>query len=426
MKSRLLTMLASGSALAVPVLAAPDTALAQTDFFVRDRNVSVKERPHPEYEALGVRWGAFHAYPQLQSDVSFDSNIFATDGNEESDTLIRLAPSVEVESDWSRHSLTAFARGQKTWSGSYGSEDYQTWSVGTAGRLDVRRRTTLGAGVDHAREVEPRTSSNSPQSIAEPIRYDRTQAYLTASQTFNRLRLSGRADARSFDYQDGVTIGGTPVSQAGRDQTTYELTGRADYAISPATAVYARVSMNDRAYDFAGTVSEPKRDSNGVNALVGIDFELSNLVRGEAGVGYLNQSFDAAAYGSISGLSTRVRLEYFTTPLLTLGLTADRSVGDASAVGAAGFLSTTVQLSADYELRRNVIVEARVGFAQEDFDVIDRQNDRWFGGIRATYLLNRRLGVTASYDYENRNSSGLDRINDFNANRFMISLVAQY
>lgn len=422
MKLRLLTVLATGGALALPSV----SAQAQTDYFARDRNVSVKDRPHPEYEALGVRWGSFRAYPRVQADIGYDSNIFATDTDEQSDTLIRLAPGVEVESDWSRHSLTAFAKGQSTWSASYGSENYQTWSVGTAGRLDLRRRTNLGGGMDYAREVEPRTSSNSPQSIAEPIRYNRAQAYVTGSHSFNRLRFSGRGDVRSYDYHDGVTLAGVPVPQSDRDQTTYEITGRADYAVSPATAVFARVSFNDRSYDAAGTALTPKRDSSGVNAIVGVDFELTNLIRGEAGVGYLDQSFDDPLYGSTSGLSTRVRLEYFPTQLLTLGLNADRSVGDSGVPGSGGYLSSTVQLTADYELRRNVIVEARAGFAQEDFDAIDRQNDRWFGGVRATYLLNRRLGVTAAYDFENRRSSGFDRTNDFNTHRFVLSLVAQY
>jgi hypothetical protein len=83
-------------------------------------------------------------------------------------------------------------------------------------------------------------------------------------------------------------------------------------------------------------------------------------------------------------------------------------------------------VTADYELRRNIIVEARAGFSQEDFDAIDRQNDRWIGGVRATYLINRRLGVTATYDFENRRSSGIDRTNDFNTHRIALSLVAQY
>ncbi|MNL21422.1 hypothetical protein D3C87_1427110 [compost metagenome] len=77
-------------------------------------------------------------------------------------------------------------------------------------------------------------------------------------------------------------------------------------------------------------------------------------------------------------------------------------------------------------MRRNIIVEGRVGYINEDYDVIDRQNDRWSAGIRGTYLINRRLGVTASYEYEDRSSSGVDRINDFNTSRFMVSLVAQY
>ena len=72
MKLRLLTVLATGGALALPT----SGAQAQTDYFARDRNVSVKDRPHPEYEALGVRWGSFHAYPKVQADVGYDSNIF--------------------------------------------------------------------------------------------------------------------------------------------------------------------------------------------------------------------------------------------------------------------------------------------------------------------------------------------------------------
>ena len=157
------------------------------------------------------------------------------------------------------------------------------------------------------------------------------------------------------------------------------------------------------------------------------DLSLSGVpIEGEAGVGYLDQSFDDPLYGSTSGLSTRVRLEYFPTQLLTLGLNADRSVGDSGVPGSGGYLSSSVQLTADYELRRNIIVEARGGFVQEDFNAIDRRNDRWIGGVRATYLLNRRLGVTAAYDFENRSSSGIDRTNDFNTHRFVLSLVAQY
>lgn len=422
MKLKLITVLATGGVLGLPALVHAQTP----DLFARDRNVSVKERPHPEYEALGVHWGTFYIYPRAQFDVSHETNVFATETDEQADTILRLAPSVEVESDWTRHSLTAFARALETWSANYGSENYTTWAVGTAGRLDVRRTTNIGAGADYASEVEPRTASNTPQSLLEPIRYERAQAYVTASHVFNRLRISGRGDARSYDYRNGTRLNGTPVIQTDRNQTTYEATFRADYAISPATALYARVAVNDRVYDEPGTILTPKRDSSGVNALVGVDFELSNLVRGEAGIGYLDQSYDNDVYGSISGPSTRIRLEYFPTQLLTLGMTADRSVGDSGAIGSAGFLSSTVQFTADYELRRNVIIEGRVGYANEDYDVIDRQNDRWNAGIRGTYLINRRLGVTAGYEFENRRSSGVDRINDFNTSRFMISLVAQY
>lgn len=401
------------------------TAAQDVDNFARDRNIAVTQRGRPELEALGLRWGSLMAYPKVQLDLGHDSNIFASETGESSDTFIRVAPRVDVESDWSRHALSAYARTALTRHAEFDNENNETWTVAANGRLDVERFTEITGGLEYSRLVEPRTSSNAPQSIAEPIDYDLVAVYVGGSHTVNRLRGTARFEVREFDYQDGRTNSGGLVEQDDRDQVTYEATGRVDYAISPATALFGRVIVNERNYDVASAFT-PLRDSRGFNAIVGANFELSNLVRGEAGVGYLEQNFEDPSFGAFSGLSTNARLEYFATPLLTLGLTADRSVGDSGIVGSAAFLLTTVQGSADYELRRNILVNARVGYSEEYFDSIDRRNDRWFGGARVTYLMNRRIGLTASYDYESRDSSGLAAINNFSANRFLLSIVAQY
>lgn len=401
-------------------------AAQDVDLFARDRNVAVSQRPRPELQALGLRLGSFMAYPKLQGDIGYDSNVVAADVDERSDTLFRLSPSVDVESGWSRHSLSGFARAAITRYSEYSQESNETWAVGTAGRLDVQRWTAVQGGLEYARQVEPRTSSSAPQSIAEPIEFDSLLANLGATRTFNRLRASGRFDVRTYDYKDGISVAGSVIEQDDRDQTTFEGTGRLDYAVSPATALFGRVTVNSRQYDDTGSSLTPNRDSEGINAILGANFELTNLVRGEAGLGYLQQTFDDSRYGELSGLSANARLEYFATPLLTLGLTADRSVGDSGVIGSAGFLATTLQVTADYEFRRNVLVAARLGHANEEFDAVDRENGRWFGTVRATYLMNRRLGLTASYDFEKRNSEGLQAINDFTANRFLVSLVAQY
>lgn len=409
------------------LLAAPSVAVGQeAGLFARDRNVAVTQRGRPELEALGLRAGSVMIYPQLQFDLGHDNNVLASDTGRQADSFGRFTPRVDLESDWSRHALRASAEAALTRYRDLSNENTDTWRVSGFGRLDVQRDTQVTGGADAARLFEPRTASNTPQAIADPIEFDARTAFLGVSHTLNRVRLTGRADVRRYDYRDGRTVGGALVEQDDRDQTTYEGLARVDYAISPATAVFARAVWNDRRFDNAGSLVTPLRDSNGVNAIVGANFELSNLIRGEAGVGYLRQRFDNPLYGEFSGLSANGRLEYFATPLLTLGVTGDRSVGDSGIAGTAGFLNTVVQVTADYELRRNIIVGARLGRAVEEFDAIDRENTRTFGALRATYLMNRRFGVTATYDFETRDSDGFNAINGFTANRVLVSLVAQY
>ncbi len=395
------------------------------DMFARDRGVSVTERPHPEYEALGSRLGAWLVYPKVQADFGYDSNVLAAETEEISDAIITLAPEVEFESDWARHSVTGFARGRATRYVDNESENTETWALGAAGRFDVQRGRNLRGDFSLAREVEPRTASNTPASIAEPIEFDRFSANVGSTWSFNRLRLVGTAGVQLYDYQDGVSVSGVVVPQDTRDQTTTTASLRADYAVSPATAVFVQVEGNQRRFD-NGDALTPLRDSDGVNLLAGANFELGSLMRGDVGVGYIAQSFDNALYGNLEGFSGRARLEYFVTPLVTLGLNANRSVTDSGIVGSAGILSSRVEATADYEFRRNIIVEGRLGVLGEEFDTIDRDNDTYYAGVRATYLMNRSVGVTGSYAYETRQSSGAAAINDYGAHRLILSLVLQY
>lgn len=419
------------SSLSLPVgllmcAVAPSIAAAQsTGFFARDRNVAVTQRPQPDYEALGFRLGSFRLYPSLQADAGYASNVLAADTNEQSDLFYRLSPKIEAESDWGRHSLTGALRSSTTRYQDLSDEGSTTWGVGGAGRYDVTREATVTGGLDYSRQIEPRTSSNRPDLIAQP-EYSVLAGYVGASNTFNRLRASGRFDLRAYEFKDGVSSGGAVISQRDRDQTTYEATGRLDYALSPATALFGSLSLNDRQFDTSIVATTPNRSSSGYRALLGANFEASNLVRGEVGIGYLRQEYDNTLYGEFSGATGSVKLEYFATPLLTVGVRADRSIGDSGIPGTAGFLSTLVEATADYEFRRNILLNARFGRDLEELDVIDRENERLFGGVRMTYLMNRRLGLTASYDYESRDSSGAAAITDFTAHRWMVSVVAQY
>jgi hypothetical protein len=396
--------------------------------FKRDRNVSVRQRPHPGYEALGLRAGAFMVWPKLNATVEYNDNIFATTANTQNDTIWHVTPEVDVTSNWSRHALDLYARGTINRYSDFSTENTNDYSVGGQGRIDVLRTAQINAGADWSRLTEPRTSAAS-LGQAKPVQYELASAYLSGAREFNRLRVSGRFDVRNFNY---LNISGNR-QQHDRDRELTILTGRADYAVSPDTAFFVQVAGNNRDYRLGVTPSVvatypgfQNRDSNGVEVLGGANFELSATARGEIGVGWVKQKFDNTKFSDISGFGARAQVEWFPTQLTTVTFTGTRTIEDAGIIGASGYLSSNVGAQVDHELLRNVIVSGQVGFGDDKYKGIDRDDKRYTAGVSATYLLNRSVGVTVGYNHFKQNSRGAAGSGEFTVDKIGATLTLQY
>ena len=57
------------------------------------------------YEGTGARLGSFWFLPTLDAGLFYDSNIYATSGNETGSLGSYIAPRLELESNWGRHAL---------------------------------------------------------------------------------------------------------------------------------------------------------------------------------------------------------------------------------------------------------------------------------------------------------------------------------
>lgn len=417
-----------------PLLCASVGALLSTTFlssawaqdggqFARDKNVSVTERPHPEYAARNVRLGAFTLAPTLRTELEYTDNVYGVSTSEQSDTLVRLQPSATLSSNWSRHSLNFYANASIERFFELQQEDNEAWLVGGRGRLDVQRGAAITGEVSTGHSVEARTSSNTVTASDRPIEFDQSNAAVTGYKEFNRVRVGGTASWTSFSYDDGRTPLGVPIDQSYRDRDVTRLSGRVDYAISPDTSIFVQVSGDWRDYDKASIV---QRDSSGVETLIGADFELSNLWRGYVGVGWVEQSFDAAAFDDFSGYSVRARVEWFPTQLTTVTFRASRSIEDSGLIGSAGIVSDQVGVNVDHELLRNVIISGALGYEKNEFLDLSREDDRWNLGVSGTYLLNRSVGITAGYSRLDQDSTGAGAGPDFVVNKASIGLILKY
>jgi hypothetical protein len=145
-------------------------------------------------------------------------------------------------------------------------------------------------------------------------------------------------------------------------------------------------------------------DSQGYRALSGFSFELTKLISAEFGAGYVQQRFVDPTIGTIEGPTYRAKLTWRPTRLLDVHFNAEQLVTQTADTSSVGVLANALQLGADYELRRNIILSLAAGY----------ENDRFFGQLRKDdvitseagikYLLNRFGSVSVFHRYTTRNS----------------------
>ncbi len=398
-------------------------AMAQDgDNFDRDRNVGVRERPRPEYDAPGIRMGGFVLDPQLLVAGEYTDNVFGTDTNTQEDLLWHVDPSLQLRSRWSTHALNFSLSAPSRFYTDFDQANTTDLIGEVDGQLDVYRDFYIHGGASYGDMTEPLASSPTNLPLNEPIEYTRTSANIGFVKAFNRLRVSAETSYGGYDYNDGILFNLTPVEQDDRDRQVLEAGLRVDYAVSPLTALFFAVGANQRDYDLDPPDSLVNRDSEGYEALVGANFDLTRLVRGEIGVGYLNQTYDEPGVGESSGLALRANVEWYPDELVTVSFGASREVADAGAFGASSYVANNASFAIDYEWRRNIIFGVEAGYSQDDYNGIDRQDERWSTEVRADYLINRGAALFFEAGHYSQSSDGLQFGREYDINRAVIGI----
>jgi hypothetical protein len=379
-------------------------------------NVPVTQRDRPEFDPLGIRAGSFLVFPSLGVSESYDTNVFATPDDEVDDFITLLEPNVEVVSNFTRHALNFSVGSDIAFYASETDENYQDFFVSSDGRLDITRQSVITADLLAGRFHIGR---DDPEDIgtAEPIEYWQYGGAVAYTQAFNRLNFRLTTRARRDDYSD--TNG---LSNDERNVNEYDVLLRTGFLVSPRfnTFVEGRYNIEDRTDEEPG---EPSRDSDGWEARLGTEVDITALLFGEAYVGYRKQYFDDDAFDSEDGFSFGVDLTWNPTTLTTVGLSGGADFEPTVQEGASSDFETGIALAVDHELLRNVLIGGTVGYERDDFTGLDRIDETYEIGARATYLLNRYFYLRGGYTFEERTSDDPDE--EFTGHLFTIGVTAQ-
>jgi hypothetical protein len=369
------------------------------------------------YAPLGIRAGSFLIFPSLGVSETYNDNVFANPHNTKDDYITLLHPLVQVQSNFSRHSLNLTAGGNIGLYANHPDEDYQDAFIQSNGRLDVTRDNYVDGALNFGRAHEGRDDpENNPNQkhVPEIYQYGSSLSY---THLFSRLNVQATGTFARADYG--------PNQDSDRDQNSYTGELRTGFFVSPSINTYIFGNYNvvnrDQKVDSGGVERDTKSWGVGAGAAV----ELTHLITSDVRIGYTRQTYAEGSFNDNDGVGYALDLTWTPTQLTTVRATGGGNFVPTSSQGSdtqSNFRSTA-GVSVDHELLRNVHLGAHVNYTRDDFSGPSRTDNGVVVGGGVTYDLNRNLSVDAGYSYQQRWSDLPD--DEFSRNLISIGLTAR-
>ena len=359
------------------------------------KSVSVRDRPRPEYAPPGVTWGAFRLRPDFTVSAAHTDNVFATETDNVGDRITTLSTNLTARSQGARLPLSLNAEVDSISYADNPLEDHVDWASGASTAYSFPRMVNVELGANLAEQHESRSEPSFPSSAAELPEFETSSLALRASHEFASGSISLAFNRESLAFDDVLLFDGTPVDQEFRDRDAdaYQLQG--NFVIGPSTAVFVRAVHQQR--DYANESGGLDRDAKTDGMYAGAVFDLTNLMRGEVGLGTLELDNADASQQDSRSTSVTSSVEFFLTQLMTATVAVGRGSGAADIAGISSYIGTNAALTLDYEIRRNVIASASVSQTQRDYSGIDEKDTTNRRSLSAQWLLNRHAKLMLTY-----------------------------
>jgi hypothetical protein len=362
--------------------------------------VTVASRVRPEFDPPGVRLGSFVLHPQMDEGLGYDSNVFGSSSPRGS-WIVGTHPSLLVGSDWSRDSLGAAIAVDDARYLDQPRQSRTDWTASLGGSLAVGR-DQLTVAAAHFALHQDRTELDALPSDA-PVGYQVDDVRAAYTITLNRVTVTPSLAFSAYRY-DSTTILGVPSPQGYRDRnvvqgavtTRYELAPRRDFLL---------VTRALGSHYVAPQPGQPIRDSTGYQVLMGFDDDADAVWRYRVLLGWEVRAFRAAQFHSHQAPIAEAALIWSPSGMTTVTATLTRSIEDAAQEGIAGYTYTSGRLVLDHEYQRNVLLQVYAGVQRADFLQGGGQASGVSLGGGVTWLLNRNMRLSATYDFTDQRGS---------------------
>ena len=371
------------------------------------------------FRAQGFPAGSFRLYPTLRLSVDYDDNISRANDSKRGDGSFVVAPTIAARSNWSNNQLNSDVFYRSTHYFTRTAQDHDEYGANVNGRLDVMRTWKISGDAGYARLAETRGTPGDLFFSNRLIRFNTYNAGVQISNQFNRVNATVGVDTQGYRYDD-INVGGINVDQGFRSRNVNRVSGRLEYQYSAVTGLFVSGSYTN--IDYTRALPTLDRSSKGFSALGGVRFEISRLLSGQVGLGYIRQNFSDSRYSDLSGLNYNIALRYKPTELTSFSATASRRLTDSSLFQVAGVLTSDIRISAEHELLRNLLLQAFVGYSKYDYRGISRTDNRFNLGAGARYRMNRDVSLALSGEHVGQDAGDI-LSRSYSSNRATLSLI---
>jgi len=370
----------------------------------------------------GFHVGGFVLRPAMEATVGYDSNP-ARSATGKSSWLAVMAPELLVNSNWSRHELTASIRGSYTDYENASSLNRPALDARVNGRVDVTPLTRLDLETRAIVGTDNPGSPNIQAGLAKLPIYTTVGGTAGLGQRFNRVEVTLKGGADRTTYQSSTFTDGTTASNADRDFDRYFGVLRASYELTPGVKPFVETGVDRRVHDLAIDRSGVRRDSDGRYVKGGTTFELERTLTGDVALGWVERSYEDPTLPRISGLTFDASLSWLASALTTFRLTARTAVDETILLGVAGAFTREVALEIDHAFRRWLIATLKISGASIDYVGSPREDERYATSALITYKLTRELWLKGEYRHEWRHSNVAG--NDYQADVLLVGARLQ-
>jgi hypothetical protein len=364
--------------------------------------VTVLSRLRPEYDAPGIHLGGFTIRPNLDQTIFDNSNVNGGSDSEPSSRSwgSQTAASVSGQSDWSRNSLAATVGVDHFQFFGLPSESYTDYNIGLSAGYTIGDNP-LTASYSHQSYHELGTSIGTVQS--ETPQLNQTDSG-ELSYTFETGRFSFTPTLDFSAYRLGdITQNGVTQSQSYLDRDVVAGGVVTRYALTDKSHLLFVVRGVDSIYNQTAA-GQPSDNSTSELFLTGLDFQAESVWRYSLLVGVENRSFAASQYATETAPIAAATVVWTPTGVLTLTGTASRSIEDPTSAGTNGYVLNQARLVVDYELLRDVLLQARGGVQYAQYLQSGNQTN-YSIGAGVTWLINRNLRLSLNEDYTTQSSA---------------------